>query len=820
MEQMDEYGKHQKLIEAMTREEKASLMSGDNFWNSKSIKRLGIPSMMLVDGPHGVRKQGGKADHLGLNKSIPATCFPTAATLANSWDVDLITKVGESLGKEAVSLDVQVLLGPGLNIKRNPLAGRNFEYFSEDPYLTGKLAAAMVKGIQSQGISACPKHFAVNSQETRRMIVDEIVDERALHEIYLEAFRYVVQEAKPYCMMTSYNKLNGEYTNENKYLLQDILVKKWGYKGALVTDWGGNNNRVKGLIAGNTLEMPSTYGMTDQEIVSAIEDKNLDEMILDQQVDKLLTLIDKTKNAPKPQGNIQEQNHAMAIEAACRSIVLLKNQENLLPLTNRKQKVAVIGDFAENPRYQGAGSSLIVPTQMTNLYSALKERGFARIAYEQGFKRFGGKSIALSSRAIRLAKLADVVFLFLGLDEGSEAEGVDRRHMRINKNQLELAGELMSVSRKVVVILAGGAPIELPFAPKAAAILHGYLPGQGGGEALVKVLTGERTPSGKLAETYPISYKDVVSSAYFPGEILTSEHRESIFTGYRQFEYEGKKVRYPFGYGLSYTTFEYSNLRIGKIQQNIPADPVVMQAEVMVTVTNTGEYQGEEIVQIYIAPKNRLVFHEKKSLKGFAKVALKPGESKEVTIGLDSHGFAYYHIKRNRWVIEEGCYEILAGASSQDIRLKVSVEIEGEKAENPYRYMDIKAYWKKKLDLSSEDFETLLCRKLPPSQWNTKKALGRQDLLEQCRYGGNFGKLVYGLIIGLHKFWKLTKNPILYNNILFVLGMPFRGVARMSGGRVNMEMLNGLIQMMDHHFWRGLYKLIKEKCNYEQKKRH
>lgn len=811
--------RHGKIIRQMTLEEKASLMSGANFWNTKAIEHLGIPSIMLTDGPHGLRKQGGKADHLGLNKSLPATCFPTAATLANSWDVGLLEEVGQCLGKEAALESVSVLLGPGLNIKRNPLCGRNFEYFSEDPYLSGKLAAAMTQGIQKEGVSACPKHFAVNSQENHRMIVDEIVDERALHELYLEAFRYVVQEAKPLTLMTSYNRVNGEYANEHRHLLQDILVKDWGYEGAVVSDWGGNNDRVTGLKAGSTLEMPSANGMTDKEIVAAIQVGVLDERVLNKQVDKLLCLIEATtpgglsgKKEPKKESKAQanrdllkkeahEKHHEKAIEAACRSIVLLKNDEQTLPLVDKKLKIAVIGDFAEKPRYQGAGSSLIVPSKLTSLNQALKAASVNVIGYEPGFKRYGQKHNGLLKRAVALAKQADVVLLFLGLDEGSETEGVDRKHMSLSENQLRLVNELTEIPTRIVLIMAGGSPVEMPFADKVQSILHGYLPGQGGGEALVRTLLGMNNPSGKLAESYPIKYEDVASAGYYPGEQLTSEHRESIFIGYRQYDLEERPVLFPFGYGLSYTRFEYQEL---KIQSKDPKSMTVK-----VTIANVGDLEGDEIIQVYVAPKERKAFHEKKGLKAFTKISIRPGESCEVLLELSQHAFAYYHIGKKRWVIEEGYYEVLVGSSSRDLPLKEIIYMEGEKAEDPYETYEIGAYQQGCIDeLLPRDFEGLLGRSLPSSGWDKEKILDRQDIIEQARYGSWFGRLIYRLIFLVHHWYKWRGKPLIANNVLFALGMPFRSVARMSGGKVNMTRLDGLLAMVNGHFFKGLWQFI------------
>ncbi|MBC5635210.1 glycoside hydrolase family 3 C-terminal domain-containing protein [Ornithinibacillus sp. BX22] len=778
---------YKELIANMTLEEKASLMSGENFWNTKQIDRLRIPSIMLTDGPHGLRKQGGKADHLGLNKSIPATCFPTAATLANSWDLDLIQEVGSYLGKEAASEQVSVLLGPGLNIKRNPLCGRNFEYFSEDPYLTGKLAANMVKGIQSHGIAACPKHYAVNSQEHMRMTIDEVVDERALREIYLEGFRYAVEEGKPKTIMTSYNKVNGEYANENHHLMQDILYGEWDFQGVAVTDWGGNNDRVEGLKAGNQLEMPSTGGITDKEIVEAVQTGELQVEVLDEAVERMLQLIFETTNALQNTEKVDyEEHHQKAIEAARKSIVLLKNDKATLPL-KKEQKVAIIGDFAENPRYQGAGSSLINPTKLDNALDALQATDLAIIGYEQGFKRFGGKSESLKKRALKLAQEADVVLLFLGLDEGSEAEGIDRADMKLRDNQLELVKELANVHDHIVVVLSGGSAIEMPFAEDVQAIVHGYLGGQGGATAIRDVLLGDYNPSGKLAETYALKYEDIPSAPYYPGLEATSEHRESIYIGYRYFDTKKVPVLFPFGHGLSYTEFAYSDLRVSEQSATF-------------TIRNIGEVAGEEVAQLYIKPTNASVFRANKELKGFIKVHLEPGESKEVKIELDDHAFSYYNSFHHCWSIETGSYEIQVGSSIDDIRLSAVVEVQGDDTEHHYNKEALKPYYQADVHhIGDEAFHQLLGWTPPNPLWDRKAKLGYNDTIAQGKYKKGFGKLLYIVVLLAKKFLFFIRKPLLANNVMFVMNMPFRQIPRFSQGKISEKMVDRVLKLIN--FW-------------------
>ncbi|HWQ98105.1 MAG TPA: glycoside hydrolase family 3 C-terminal domain-containing protein [Clostridia bacterium] len=783
--------KYQELIEQMTLEEKASLLSGQNFWNTKPIPRLGIPSIMLTDGPHGMRKQGGKADHLGLNKSIPSTCFPTASALANSWDSDLLEQVGACLGEEAASEQVSVLLGPGLNIKRNPLCGRNFEYFSEDPLLSGKLAAAMIRGIQSQGVSACPKHFAVNSQETRRMVVDEVVDERALRELYLEGFRYAVCEGKPKTIMSAYNRVNGVYANENTYLLQDILYDEWGFDGVVVTDWGGENDRVAGLIAGNQLEMPSSAGLTDREVVEAVRAGKLDETLLDERIDQLLRFVFSVKPQEQRKAYSIDEHHEIARDAARRSAVLVKNEGDVLPLC-AGTRVAVIGDFAKTPRYQGAGSSLIVPTKLECALDELKETDLEIAGYEPGFRRFGGKSKRKLNRACALAKRAEVALVFLGLDEGSEAEGVDREHMRLRENQTELLREIRKVCAQVVVILANGAPVETDWADDADAILLGYLGGQAGGGAIADLITGKAAPSGKLAETYPVRYADVPSASIYPGKERTAEHRESIYLGYRYYDTVGKSVRWPFGFGLTYTTFTYDQLAI---QGNV----------ISCTVRNTGDRAGEDIVQVYVSKRGSAVFRAEQELKGFARVSLEPGETKLVSILLDNHAFSFYHALNKQWLEEAGEYEIRVGASSRDIRLSGVVVREGDRFEQPFHAQELPHYFNGDVaSVPDEEFSALLGRPLPAANWDRSAPLGTLDTIGQGSYKKGFARFLYRVVSLVRSWFFLIQKPVTANNIMFAMNLPYRALARMTGGAIDQPMLDGILTMANGRFFAGL----------------
>jgi len=775
---------YQSYIDAMTLEEKASLLSGANFWNTKSIERLNIPSIMLTDGPHGLRKQAGAADHLGLGESIKATCFPTAAALASSWDEKLLTQVGQALGNEAAANKVSVLLGPGLNIVRDPLAGRSFEYFSEDPYIAGKLAAAMVRGIQENGVAATPKHFAVNSQEYLRMSVDEVVDERTMREIYLEGFRRVVEESQPKMIMTAYNKINGTYANENEHVLKDILTNEWQYAGALVTDWGGNNSRVAGLKAGSTLEMPSSNGATDAEVVAAVKAGTLEVSVVDVQVNKLLDLIFKTTAAIKdtPASNL-DAHHELAVEAAERSIVLLKNDSQVLPLASGT-RIALIGDFAQTPRYQGAGSSLVNPTRVISAIDAFTDNDSVELlGYEPGFERGGRKNNGLIRKAVKLAKKAEVVIVFVGLDEAKEAEGIDRKTMQLAANQLNLLKALSAVHEHIVVVSAAGGPIEMPFADDVAAVIHSSLGGQGVGKAIANIITGLRTPSGKLAVSYPYTYGDTPTVNYFPGKEKTAEHREGVYVGYRYYETAEVAVRYPFGYGLSYTTFSYGDI-------------VVQEKTVTFSITNSGNVAGEEIAQVYVKPPKGTTFRPARELKGFAKVSLQPGETKQLTVSLDKHAFSHYDVTDQAWVTSAGAYEIEVGASVQDIRLQASLDINGT-VRNVQDASAFPSYYSGKVqNVSNEEFESLLGRPLPDALWNRKARLTPEDTIMQLQYSGLLGILLYGILRLAQRVLFILKKPYLANNMEFIMNLPFSKIPGFAGGKISKKAIERFLKVI------------------------
>ena len=693
--------------------------------------------------------------------------------------------VGEAVGREAAAEKVSVLLGPGLNIIRSPLGGRNFEYYSEDPYLSGELAKSMVFGIQSNGVAACLKHFAVNSQEHMRMSTDEVVDERAFREIYLEAFKKAVLESKPEVVMSAYNKVNGVYANENTHLLQDILYDEWQFKGVVVTDWGGNNDRVEGLKAGNQLEMPSTNGITDAQIVSAVKDGQIEQSLLDTRVDQLLHLIFMAHHILQTDVKVDyKEQHKKAVKAARQSIVLLKNDDNILPL-NPKSSVGIIGDFAFTPRYQGAGSSLVNPTMMTSAYDCLIKEHIEIPGASRGFKRFGGRSRRLSAEAINIARHSETILLFLGLDESIEAEGIDRPHMRLAQNQLDLVDSILQVNKNVVVILSGGAPVELPFANKVQAIVNLSLSGQGGGQAIADVLMGRYNPSGKLAVTYPKEYKDSPSSEYYPGEELSAEHRESIYVGYRYYETKDIAVRFPFGHGLSYTDFQYSNLKVSK-------------SKIEFEITNMGSVEGEEVAQVYIKPIDSKIFRAAKELKGFDKVKLQSGETKKLSITLDENAFSYYNIEAKQWVEESIEYEIEVGASIEDIRLSDKLRISALKFADPYRSKDIPSYRSADIkNVSRREFERLYGGKLPAHHWDRGVKLTLNDTVSQLKYKNWFGRSIYGLMLFARKVLLIFRQPIKANNIMFVVNLPFKNIEKLTGGKIKQKLVEGFLKLIN-----------------------
>ena len=782
------------LLKELTLEEKCALLSGAETFKTRGMPEHGIPQIWLSDGPHGLRKQAGESDHLGLNPSVPATCFPTASAVANSWDAALGEEIGAALGEEAAAQEVSVVLGPGLNMKRNPLCGRSFEYFSEDPYLAGKLAAGYIRGIQSKGVAACPKHFAVNSQETRRMASDSIVDERTLREIYLTGFEIAVKEGHPRSIMSSYNLVNGTYANENKHLLMEILRGEWGFDGAVITDWGGSNDHALGVKNGSTLEMPAPGGDSVRELLAAVESGKISESDIDARLSELLPLVFDTKAAldAAPREFDAAAHHALARRAAAESLVLLKNEGSLLPLA-AGSKVAVIGDFAKNPRYQGAGSSMVNSTQVDVLLDKLIDSELNVIGYQQGFDRHGKPDAALQKSACELATQADTVILCMGLDEIAESEGLDRSNLRLAQNQVDLLQAVAAVNPKIVVVLYSGSVVETPWLDNCQALLYAALGGQAGAGAVADALTGKVNPCGKLAETWPLAYADVPSAADFATRRKTVEYREGLYIGYRYFTTAEKAVRFPFGYGMSYTTFVYS-------------DMVADEQGVSLTVTNTGSVAGTEIVQLYVAKKNSELFRPAKELKGFARVTLAPGEKQRITIMLDDKAFRFWNVKANRWEIEGGEYELLVGASVEDIRLCEKISVHGTATVHPYEDRDLDCYYKGDvLNVSDADFEKLLGHPIPKGKTKIDRNLTLGELNDARSPLGWLVWLV--LTILLDASYKRGKPDL---NILFQYNMPLRALAKMTNGAISMGMVDGIVMELQGFWILGLVRVIYE----------
>ncbi|WJM09070.1 glycoside hydrolase family 3 C-terminal domain-containing protein [Paenibacillus sp. PK1-4R] len=663
-----------ELVQRMTLEEKAGMCSGLDFWHLKGVERLGIPSIMVTDGPHGLRKQDGSADHLGLTSSVPATCFPSAAGLASSWDKELARQVGVALGEECQAEDVAVLLGPGVNIKRSPLGGRNFEYFSEDPLLSTQMATGHIQGVQSQGVGTSLKHFAVNNQEERRMSIDAVVDERTLREIYLASFEGAVKDGQPWTVMCSYNKVNGTYAGENEWLLTDILKDEWGHEGLVVSDWGAVNERADALAAGLELEMPTSGGIGERKVIDAVESGQLSLDKLDRAVERLLTLIFNAVDQKQDGATYnKDEHHQLARKVAAESMVLLKNEEGILPL-GREGEVALIGAFARKPRFQGGGSSHINPTKVDDIVEEMTQVAGEGVtfSYAPGYRiEADDVDETLMHEAVQAAQSADTAVVFVGLPDRYESEGYDRAHLRLPDNHIRLIEEIAKVQSRVVVVLSNGSPVEMPWLPQVQAVLEAYLGGQAVGGAIADLLYGEVNPSGKLAETFPAKLSHNPSYLNFPGEGDHVDYREGIFVGYRYYDKKELEPLFPFGYGLSYTTFEYADLKVDRTELT-DQDEVNVQ----VRITNTGDRAGKEIVQLYVSDVESTVIRPVRELKAFAKVALEPGESKVVSFTLNKRSFAYYNVNMKDWHVETGEFEIQVGSSSRDIHVHARVNVE------------------------------------------------------------------------------------------------------------------------------------------------
>ena len=780
--------KHADLIAQMTLEEKASMCDGLDYWHSQPVERLGIKSFSLNDGPHGIRKKGDPGDtpkgETNLLKGVPAICFPTASATACSWDTDLIYKMGEALGEECLKEKVSVLLGPGTNIKRSPLCGRNFEYFSEDGVLAGEMSAAFVNGVQSKGIGTSLKHYAANNQETRRMTVNAVVDERTLRETYLLPFEITVKKAQPWTIMNSYNRVNGTYAAENKWLLTDVLRKDWGFEGVVITDWGAENERVPGLIAGQEIEMPTSSGIGTKLIIDAVNNGTLDVAVLDNAVDKI---IDMSKRAEKVTGTYtydSDAHHNLAREIAGQCMVLMKNDNNALPL-KKDAKIAVIGEMARTPRYQGAGSSLINPIKLDSAYSTMKEMGI-NFSFAPGYTLKGKnkKEMEMVVEAKNAAKNADVALVFIGLTDDYETEGADRTHINLPPIHNTLVEEVLKVNPNTIVVLSGGSSVALPWADKVPAILNMFLTGQAGGSAVCDIIFGDVNPSGKLSETYPYALEDNSSHNYFPGTSVSVEYREGVYVGYKYYDTANKAVAFPFGHGLSYTTFEYSDVKVS-------ADKVKDTDTVTVSfkVKNTGSVDGAEAAQVYVSDVESTIYRPVKELRAFKKVFLKAYEEKEVSVELDKRAFAYYNVNLGDWHVESGDFKILVGASSRDIRLEANVYVEStvEATVPDYKTLAPSYYGANIMNVPANEFEAVYGKELPPSVRDKNAPFTLLNTIEDAQ-DSKWGGRIYRLLI------KMLGADTLAGAVATQL--PIKNFISMSFGLFSPEMAEGLILIL------------------------
>lgn len=783
--------KHKDLISQMTLKEKASLCSGKDFWHLKSIERLGLPEIMVCDGPHGLRKQNAENKKIGIGNSYPATCFPTAVTTACSWDRDLIYNMGQALAEECLQHGVSVLLGPGVNMKRSPLCGRNFEYFSEDPELAGEMGAAFIAGVQSKGIGTSLKHFAGNSQEMKRMTSNSIIDERALREIYLRAFEKAVKKSQPWTVMNAYNLLNGTYCSENDWLQNKVLRDEWGFKGAVVSDWGAVNDRVAGLNAGNDLEMPSSGGVNDAKIVEAVKCGVIDETTLDERVDKLIDIILKGAANKKPGYKFDVKAHnLLSRQIAEQSMVLLKNDGNILPLKRVEgEYVAVIGAFADNPRYQGAGSSIINPTMIDSGRRAFNNSPIS-VKFADGYDRSGKRKDedAYITEACNLAKNASKAVVFIGLTDDYESEGFDRSTMKLPDGHNRLVEAVSRVNDNVIVVLEGGSPVEMPWADDVKAILNAYLGGQSVAPAIVDVLTGKANPCGKLAETYPVCLKDTPTSFRYPDSKEDVQYRESIFIGYRYYDKVERNVRFPFGFGLSYTSFEYSDIKLKK--KNLTKGE---GAKVTFTIKNTGDVAGSEIAQVYVAKPESKIFRAPKELKGFVKIHLEPGEEKKVTVELDDRAFAFWNTATEDWCVESGEYKILVGASSRDIRLEAAAKM---KSEDDETIVDLRESAGVYFDgdparAREDDFKVIYGGEFKLAPEITSDSLNNS--IERSKDKG-LAKFIYNTVDLAMKPKGGVGSSMITNTIMQT---PIRNYVSMSNGLFTEDMADGLLKVFE-----------------------
>lgn len=801
--------KHPEIVNKMTLEEKAHFVSGKDYWHANGSDKYGLPVTMLTDGPHGLRKQDTNPSKenkkVGLGNSVPATCMPPASTNVCSWDPELTYKMGQALADECIREKVSVILGPGANIKRSPLCGRNFEYFSEDPYLAGKTAASIINGIQSKGIGASLKHFACNSQEAYRMIVNECIDERTLREIYLAQFEIAVKEAQPWTVMNAYNRLNGTYCSQNEWLQQKVLRDEWGFKGLIVTDWGASVDRVEGVKYGTDLEMPSSGEYNIKKIIESVNNGTLSMEDLDACVDNVVELILKSKETfenAKDECDY-DKNHQTAREVAEGSMVLMKNDANVLPL-KKGQRIAVIGEMAKSPRYQGPGSSVVNPTRLDNAYDSLVELGF-ECDYAQGYRKSEDvRDDILVKEAVCKAKTADVAIVFAGLTEGFEAEGYDRNTMDMPQCHNDLIHAVCEANENTVVVLAGGSVVKMPWINEVKGLLNSLLGGQAGGSAVARLLAGVVNPSGKLAETYPLCLEDNPTYGNYPKKVA-SEHKESVYIGYRYYDTAKKDVLFPFGFGLSYTDFKYSDIKLSS--NNIKdTDEVTVSFK----IKNVGEYDGAEIAQVYVKDVESTIFRPEKELKGYKKVFLKSGEETEVEIVLSKRAFAFYNVNAEDWCVESGKFEILVASSSRDVRLSATLDVESTStAEIPDYRQTAPSYYTADIQNISDDEWSAVYGKLPVRELDKTVPLTIYNCLDDARHtkwGARICKIVSKVMV---KFGS-SENGDGQMLQQMALQIPIRNFIAMSMGVFSEKMAAGLLEILndDQSTGKGLGKIL------------
>ncbi|GAB3114731.1 glycosyl hydrolase [Aestuariicella hydrocarbonica] len=804
-----------QLVEQMTLEEKASLCSGENFWQLKSLPRFKLPALMVTDGPHGLRKQAGDSDHLGMNNSVPATCFPTASALASSWDLELLQTVGEALGRETAAQNVAVLLGPGINIKRHPLGGRNFEYFSEDPLLTGQLAAAMIRGVQSQGVGSCLKHFAVNNQETNRMITDAVVDDRTLRELYLRGFEVAIEQSQPWSVMSAYNRLNGTYCSDNAWLLTQVLRKDWQFEGIVVSDWMASNDRVRSIEAGLNLEMPGNGGVTDQQLIEAVSNGSLTEKELDRCVTGIIELMLKARQRPVLPTEVDlPAHHHLAREAARRSVVLLKNERQTLPLQTG-QTIAVIGAFAKQPRFQGCGSSKVNPTQIDAAYDSLaswaEQHPGTRLLYADGYcPKHSPNDEALISDAVEIAQAANIVVLFAGLPESFETETADRSQLSLPQQHQRLIDIVAAVDVPSVVVLSNGSAITMNGLEQVDALLEGYLTGQASGSAIADMLTGASNPSGKLAETFPLRQSDLLADAYFPGSARQVQYREGLYVGYRYFNTVDKAVLFPFGYGLSYSNFRY-------LKADLQGDPLAEGVRIRVTLHNDSHHDGEEIVQLYVGCQSSNVHRPRQQLAGFAKLLIPAGEKRSVDISLDLHAFDFYCVKQQRWLKNPGQYSIDVGSSSRHLHLQIPVTIPVREpvvsTETIVSTDPVSAFFQamtaETRQIPDTIFQDMLQRDIPTTE-PTRPFTVNSTLteLESSRLGRHIAKAFAEKMLEHTQIDKDdTQLVTIVQNVM--KSTPLKSMALASNGQFSLKTLNILIHCLNYRFGQALLTLLR-----------